>query len=164
MGTFHCVEAYSEICWIYVTLLMDLMEMEVLEAPLMLRWLWQFFNRLHLTEVVTPPTERTWKEDLRGSSDQEPPDCWDADSCDDAPLPSPVGCKTWRGAATLIPKVPGTTKKQSAGCKQVGTHHNVTINVWKCRFFFCPKCSPLNVALCHWVSIWICLTFWCFVK
>lgn len=77
--------------------------------------------------MATPPTQ-SWREDLQVSRDPEPPDCWDVESCDGVPSPSPAGRKTWRGAATLIPKVPGTSKKQSAGCKQVRTRRSVAIN------------------------------------
>lgn len=83
--------------------------------------------------MATPPTQ-SWREDLQASREREPPDCWDVESCDGTALPNPAVRKTWKGAATLIPKVPGTTKKQSAGCKQVGTHRIVTLNAHYRRF------------------------------
>lgn len=80
--------------------------------------IWQFFNRLYLTDLATPPTQN-WKEDFQAMRDREPPDCWDMEFSDGGASPKAVVHKTLRGAATFIPKVPGTTKKQSADCKQV---------------------------------------------
>lgn len=79
---------------------------------------WQFSNRLYLTHVETPPTQN-WKEDFQAMREQEPPDCWDIELSDGAISPQAVVHKPWRGAATFIPKIPVTTKKQSADCKQV---------------------------------------------
>lgn len=50
------------------------------------------------------------------------------ESSDGAASPKDTVRKTWRGAATFIPKVPGTAKKQSAGSKQVGPF-NLTLQV-----------------------------------
>ena len=89
--------------------------------------IWQFFNSLYLTDMETPPTQN-WKEDFQAMREQEPPDCWDMEFSDRPPSPHAVVHKPWRGAATFIPKVPVTTKKQSADCKQVKTltskHHH----------------------------------------
>lgn len=93
--------------------------------------------------MAIPPTQ-SWREDLQSSKEREPPDCWDVESCDDAAAStSPAGHKTWKGAATLIPKVPGNTKKQSAGCKQVGTHRSVSLNARSC-IFLCIKTLNLT--------------------
>ncbi|XP_040003510.1 caprin-2 isoform X2 [Xiphias gladius] len=77
----------------------------------------EFFNRLYLTDMETPPTQN-WKEDFQAMREQEPPDCWDMELPDGPPSPHTAVHKPWRGAATFIPKVPVTTKKQSADCKQ----------------------------------------------
>ncbi|KAG7235835.1 hypothetical protein INR49_002135 [Caranx melampygus] len=77
----------------------------------------EFFNRLYLTDMETPPTQN-WKEDFQGMREREPPDCWDMEFPDGPASPQAVVHKPWRGAATLIPKVPVAAKKQSAGCKQ----------------------------------------------
>lgn len=80
--------------------------------------IWQFFNRLYLTDMATPPIQN-WKEDFQAMREREPPDCWDMEFTDGVASPKAAVHKPWRRAATFIPKVPVTTKKQSAGCKQV---------------------------------------------
>nr|XP_046235413.1 caprin-2 isoform X2 [Scatophagus argus] len=77
----------------------------------------EFFNRLYLTDMATPLTQN-WKEDFQAMREREPPDCWDMDFTEESASPKAAVHKTWRGAATFIPKVPVTTKKQSADCKQ----------------------------------------------
>ncbi|XP_067347134.1 caprin-2 isoform X2 [Channa argus] len=74
------------------------------------------FNRVYLTDRETPSTQ-SWKEDFQTKREQEPPDCWDMESPGSPMSPQTAVSKPWRGAATLIPKVPASTKKQS-GCKQ----------------------------------------------
>ncbi|KAI3367013.1 hypothetical protein L3Q82_009647 [Scortum barcoo] len=94
--------------------------------------IWQFFNRLYLTDMETPPTQ-SWKEDFQAMREQEPPDYWDMEFTDGPPSTQAVVHKPWRGAATFIPKVPVTTKKQSADCKQrkdrraKGEHHGKSV-------------------------------------
>lgn len=83
--------------------------------------IWQFFNRLYLTDMETPPAQ-SWKEDFQAMREREPPDCWDMEFPDRPTSPHTAVHKPWRGAATLIPKVPAATKKQSADCKQVRYH------------------------------------------
>ncbi|XP_018552709.1 caprin-2 isoform X1 [Lates calcarifer] len=77
----------------------------------------EFFNRLYLTDMETPPAQ-SWKEDFQAMREREPPDCWDMEFPDRPTSPHTAVHKPWRGAATLIPKVPAATKKQSADCKQ----------------------------------------------
>ncbi|XP_062300179.1 caprin-2 [Scomber scombrus] len=77
----------------------------------------EFFNRLYLSDMETPPTQN-WKEDFQAMREQEPPDSWDMELPDGTASPPTAVHKPWRGAATFIPKVPVTTKKQSAGGKQ----------------------------------------------
>ncbi|XP_027127855.1 caprin-2 isoform X4 [Larimichthys crocea] len=77
----------------------------------------EFFNRLYLTDMATPPIQN-WKEDFQAMREREPPDCWDMEFTDGVASPKAAVHKPWRRAATFIPKVPVTTKKQSAGCKQ----------------------------------------------
>ncbi|XP_023274488.1 caprin-2-like isoform X2 [Seriola lalandi dorsalis] len=76
----------------------------------------EFFNRLYLTDMETPPTQN-WKEDFQGMREREPPDCWDMEFPDGPTSPHAAVHKPWRGAATFIPKVPACTKNQS-DCKQ----------------------------------------------
>lgn len=68
--------------------------------------------------METPPTQN-WKEDFQAMREQEPPDCWDMELPDRPASPQATVHKPWRGAATFIPKVPVTAKKQSADGKQV---------------------------------------------
>eukprot|EP00064_Thunnus_orientalis_P019812 superscaffoldBa00005133_g19942 len=77
----------------------------------------RFFNRLYLSDMETPPTQN-WKEDFQAMREQEPPDSWDMELPDGPTSPPAAVHKPWRGAATFIPKVPVTTKKQSADGKQ----------------------------------------------
>ncbi|XP_044199698.1 caprin-2 isoform X2 [Thunnus albacares] len=77
----------------------------------------EFFNRLYLSDMETPPTQN-WKEDFQAMREQEPPDSWDMELPDGPTSPPAAVHKPWRGAATFIPKVPVTTKKQSADGKQ----------------------------------------------
>ncbi|XP_070785194.1 caprin-2 [Enoplosus armatus] len=77
----------------------------------------EFFNRLYLTDVETPTTQN-WKEDFQAMREREPPDSWDTEFSDGPASPQAAVHKPWRGAAAFIPKVPVTTKKQSADCKQ----------------------------------------------
>ncbi|KAM7377830.1 hypothetical protein PAMA_012973 [Pampus argenteus] len=79
--------------------------------------IWQFFNRLYLSDMKTPPTQN-WKEDFQAMREQEPPDSWDMELPDGPAMPQAAVHKPWRGAATFIPKVPVSTKKQSAEGKQ----------------------------------------------
>ncbi|KAK2858670.1 hypothetical protein Q5P01_003290 [Channa striata] len=74
------------------------------------------FNRLSLTDTETPSTQN-WKEDFQAKREQEPPDCWDMESPGGPISPQIAVPKPWSGPATLIPKVPASTKKQSE-CKQ----------------------------------------------
>ncbi|XP_035535947.1 caprin-2 isoform X1 [Morone saxatilis] len=78
----------------------------------------EFFNRLYLTDTETPPCTQNWKEDFQAMREREPPDCWDMELSDRTASPQAAVHKPWRGAATFIRKVPVTTKKPSAGCKQ----------------------------------------------
>ncbi|XP_070709989.1 caprin-2 [Pempheris klunzingeri] len=77
----------------------------------------EFFNRLYLTDMETPPTQN-WKEDFQAMREREPPDCWDMEFSDGASTPQTAVHKPWRRAATFIPKIPISAKKQSADCKQ----------------------------------------------
>ncbi|XP_027127854.1 caprin-2 isoform X3 [Larimichthys crocea] len=63
-------------------------------------------------------SKENWKEDFQAMREREPPDCWDMEFTDGVASPKAAVHKPWRRAATFIPKVPVTTKKQSAGCKQ----------------------------------------------
>ncbi|XP_075867787.1 caprin-2 isoform X2 [Nelusetta ayraudi] len=87
-------------------------------------------------------SKESWREDLQASREREPPDCWDVESCDGTASPSPAVRKTWKGAATLIPKVPGTTKKQSAGCKQ-----EIDMSVPVVEVFSSPPALPKDPIL-----------------
>uniref|UniRef100_UPI0037E81673 caprin-2 n=1 Tax=Semicossyphus pulcher TaxID=241346 RepID=UPI0037E81673 len=78
----------------------------------------EFFNRLYLTDMETPPHSQNWKEDFQAMREREPPDSWDTEFSDGAKSPQAGVHKPWRGAAAFIPKVPVTNKKQSADCKQ----------------------------------------------
>ncbi|CAJ1055754.1 caprin-2 isoform X3 [Xyrichtys novacula] len=60
----------------------------------------------------------SWKEDFQALKEREPPDCWDLDLLDGAASPQTSVPKPWRGAAAFIPKNPGTSRNQSADCKQ----------------------------------------------
>ncbi|XP_030005999.1 caprin-2 isoform X2 [Sphaeramia orbicularis] len=72
----------------------------------------EFFNRLYLTNTEAPPPQ-SWKNDFQDMKEQEPADCWDMELTGGAVSPQATVCKPWRGAATFIPKVPVTSKKQS---------------------------------------------------
>lgn len=73
----------------------------------------------------TPPTQ-SWKEDFQATMEREPPDCWDIEVTDGPDSPQAAVYKPWRGAATLIPKVPVATKKQYIDCKQVSGHQTLS--------------------------------------
>ncbi|XP_029902219.1 caprin-2 isoform X2 [Myripristis murdjan] len=77
----------------------------------------EFFNRLYLTDMETPPTQN-WKEDFQAVKEREPPDYWDMEFTDGPSSPQPGVHKPWRGAAAFIPKVPVASKKLSADSKQ----------------------------------------------
>ncbi|XP_033470283.1 caprin-2 isoform X2 [Epinephelus lanceolatus] len=77
----------------------------------------EFFNRLYLTDTE-PPSTKNWKADFQTTREREPPDCWDMEFSDGSASPQAAVRKQWRGAATFIPKVPGTTKTKKADCKQ----------------------------------------------
>lgn len=62
--------------------------------------------------------KESWKEDFQAMKEQEPPDSWDMEFQDGAASAQTAVHKPWRGAAAFIPKVPGTSKKQSADGKQ----------------------------------------------
>lgn len=79
----------------------------------------RFFIELYKSDTETPPHTQSWKEDFQATREQEPPDSWDMEFQDGAASPQTAVHKRWRGAATFIPKVPGTSKKQSADGKQV---------------------------------------------
>ncbi|KAM3858861.1 caprin-2 [Diretmus argenteus] len=79
--------------------------------------IWQFFNRLYLTDRE-PATTKNWKEDFQAVKEREPPDSWDMEFADVSAAAQPAVHKPWRGAATLILKVPVGNKKQSASAKQ----------------------------------------------
>ncbi|XP_040886222.1 caprin-2 isoform X2 [Toxotes jaculatrix] len=76
----------------------------------------------HSTISKSKPNETSkkenWKDDFQAMREREPPDCWDAEFPDGPISPHTAVHKPWRGAATFIPKVPVTTKKQSADSKQ----------------------------------------------
>ncbi|XP_068573222.1 caprin-2 [Cebidichthys violaceus] len=76
----------------------------------------EFFNRLYLSDTETPT--RNWKADFQRRREREPPDCWDVEFSDGPGSPQATVHKPWRGAATFIPKVPVTSKKQYINCKQ----------------------------------------------
>ncbi|XP_075932225.1 caprin-2 [Anarhichas minor] len=69
------------------------------------------------SDTETLPT-RNWKADFQRTREQEPPDCWDIEFSDRPGSPQATVHKPWRGAATFIPKVPVTTKKQCVDSKQ----------------------------------------------
>ncbi|XP_068163149.1 caprin-2 isoform X3 [Antennarius striatus] len=77
----------------------------------------EFFDRLYLTDTATPSTQN-WKNSFHAMMETEPPDCWDVELSDGAPKTTGAGRKMWKGAATLIPRVPVTTRKQAADCKE----------------------------------------------
>ncbi|XP_041637212.1 caprin-2 isoform X2 [Cheilinus undulatus] len=77
----------------------------------------EFFNRLYLTDTEAPPHAQNWKDDFQSMREREPPDCWDMEFSDGATSPQGAVIKPWRGAAAFIPKIPITSKKQSADCK-----------------------------------------------
>ncbi|XP_040031468.2 caprin-2 isoform X2 [Gasterosteus aculeatus] len=63
-------------------------------------------------------SRESWKEDFQATMEREPPGCWDIEVTDGPDSPQAAVYKPWRGAATLIPKVPVATKKQYIDCKQ----------------------------------------------
>ncbi|KAM9705373.1 caprin-2 isoform 1-T2 [Menidia menidia] len=78
----------------------------------------EFFSRLYLSEMETPSTQN-WKEDFQAMKEREPPDSWEVEFPDDPSSVRTIVNKSWRGAATFIPKVaPNTSKKPSADYKQ----------------------------------------------
>ncbi|XP_074554747.1 caprin-2 isoform X2 [Halichoeres trimaculatus] len=62
--------------------------------------------------------KESWKDDFQAMREQEPPDSWDMEFQDGAASAQTAVHKPWRGAAAFIPKVSGTSKKQSADGKQ----------------------------------------------
>ncbi|XP_054655855.1 caprin-2 isoform X2 [Dunckerocampus dactyliophorus] len=58
---------------------------------------------------------RNWNGGVQVMSVEEPPDCWDSDG---GTSPQDTVHKPWKGAATLIPKVPVTDKSKSAGSRK----------------------------------------------
>ncbi|XP_073336381.1 caprin-2 isoform X3 [Pagrus major] len=72
----------------------------------------------HSTTKPNEASKENWKEDFQTMREQEPPDSWDMEFSDGAASPKAAVHKPWRGAAAFIPKVPISTKKQSAECKQ----------------------------------------------
>lgn len=83
------------------------------------------------TRRIEVSSTQNWDQTFQEATEQEPPEFWDTplsngpDSCK-APVP-----KACRGAATLVPKVPGTAKKQPAPFKQAS---DFTLH------FACNKC------------------------
>lgn len=130
---------------------------DISEDSLILCWWWQFFNRLYLTETATHPTQ-CWKDDFQSIREKEPPDCWDMESSDGAASPKDTVRKTWRGAATFIPKVPGTTKKQSAGSKQVRPLDSACVIEVYCECIVCIfflMNTNLFWLLIHWFTLFV---------
>lgn len=75
-------------------------------------------SRAASTRRTEVSSTQNWKQKGQEATEQEPPECWDT------LLPNGPGSrkspvtKAGRGAATLVPKVPGTAKKQPAPIKQ----------------------------------------------
>nr|XP_020479552.1 caprin-2 isoform X2 [Monopterus albus] len=70
----------------------------------------------HITTSKSNPSKvskESWKEDFHAITEKEPPDYWDMDLAAGPTSPQTAVHKSWKGAATFIPKVPVTTKKQS---------------------------------------------------
>ncbi|KAF7228805.1 transcript variant X4 [Nothobranchius furzeri] len=69
------------------------------------------FYRLRLSEEeASPPLN--WREDFQAKREQEPPDSWDMHLQDGPLSPQSAPAKSWKGAATFIPKVHHVTSKK----------------------------------------------------
>ncbi|XP_029969309.1 caprin-2 [Salarias fasciatus] len=63
----------------------------------------EYFNRLQKTQVDTAPAKK-WQAYSKTLRDCEPPDSWDMDYSDELISPQEPAHKSWKGAATFIPK------------------------------------------------------------
>uniref|UniRef100_A0A1A8BRV1 Caprin family member 2 n=1 Tax=Nothobranchius kadleci TaxID=1051664 RepID=A0A1A8BRV1_NOTKA len=71
------------------------------------------FYRLRLSEEeASPPLN--WREDFQAKREQEPPDSWDMHLQDGPLSPQSAPAKSWKGAATFIPKVHHVTSKKTS--------------------------------------------------
>lgn len=75
-------------------------------------------SRVTCTRHIEVSSTQNWKQNVQEATEQEPPECWDA-LLSNGPCSHKLPVtKVGRGAATLVPKVPGTAKKQPAPFKQ----------------------------------------------
>lgn len=70
--------------------------------------------RCQQTEIKVSPT-KNWALNVLETTEQEPPDCWDMKLSNGSTSHNAAVSKTWRGAATLVPR--GNSKKQPAPFK-----------------------------------------------
>lgn len=74
--------------------------------------------RLASTRRIEVSSTQNWKQNFQEATEEEPPECWDTALSNGPGSRNPPVTKACRGAATLVPKVPGTAKKQPAAFKQ----------------------------------------------
>lgn len=70
--------------------------------------------RCQQTEIKVSPT-KNWTLNVLETTEQEQPDCWDMKLSNGSTLHNATVSKTWRGAATLVPR--SNSKKQPAPFK-----------------------------------------------
>lgn len=75
-------------------------------------------SRVTCTRHIEVSSTQNLKQNVQEATEQEPPECWDALLSNGPCSCKPPVTKVGRGAATLVPKVPGTAKKQPAPFKQ----------------------------------------------
>lgn len=89
--------------------------------------------------------------------EQEPPDCWDMKTSH-GPVSRRAGVsKRWRGAATLVPRVPGTPKKPPAPFK----HASAASLIWSLLVCSPLVWSGLLLSYLFWSGLVWCGLFWC---
>lgn len=96
------------------------------------------------TRRIEVSSTQSWKQNFQEALEKEPPECWDLSLSNGTSSHKPPATKVCRGAATLVPKVLGTAKKQPALFKQAS---DFTLH------FACNKCLQT-----HKQVTWFCET------
>lgn len=74
--------------------------------------------RADATRRIEVSSTQSWKQNVQAATEQEPTERCDLSLSNGPGSHKPPVAKACRGAATLVPKVPGTAKKQPAPLKQ----------------------------------------------
>lgn len=82
--------------------------------------------RCQQTERKVSPT-KNWTLNVLETTEQEPPDCWDMKLSNGSTSHNATVSKTWRGAATLVPR--GNSKKQPAPFKHASDFPDCIVRV-----------------------------------